>query len=170
MGWGIATREPEALRTPRDETMRHGCALLLLLLGLAAGDAGAQAVYRCAAAQGAAYQEAPCAGLPLQTWARAELVAVPGPRLDREEAQRRIETTREAWQASLNQAESRAASRVRFSRGARSRPAAMRIPRADACARARAARAAAHARRGLHWSFDDASRWDASVFKVCRWG
>lgn len=149
--------------------MRHG-RTLLLLLSLAADHAGAQAVHRCAAAQGVAYQEAPCAGLPLQTWVRAELVAVPGPPLDRDEAQRRIEVTRKAWQASLAKAAPRATSRARSARGARSRQAPVRIPRADACERARAARAAAHARRGLHWSFDDASRWDAAVFKVCRWG
>lgn len=149
--------------------MRSGCRWWLLM-GLAAGDAGAQAVYRCAASQGTAYQSLPCAGVELQHWKRADLIAVPGPRVGDEVARRAIERTRKAWQASLADAAPRTWSRGHRPRIARpvSRPARERP--VNACERARKARAAAHARRGLRWSFDDASRWDAAVFKVCRWG
>jgi hypothetical protein len=135
--------------------------MLMLGLLLLAGHAGAQSIYKCDSGDGVAYQATPCAGAMLQRWEHADAIAVPGGALTRAEAERRIETTRRAWQASATpRREPRTTRRLQAPRVARRT--------LSDCERARAARSAAHARRGLRWSFDDASRWDAKVFKVCR--
>jgi hypothetical protein len=137
---------------------------LKLGLLLMAGQASAQAVYKCGGEQGVAYQSTPCSRVALKQWSHVDEIAVPGGVLTRAEAERRIAATRKAWQASATPPRvPRATRRLKTTDAAR-----VARPRLSDCERARAARGAAHARRGVRWSFDDASRWDAKVFKVCR--
>jgi len=129
-----------------------------LLLMCFSGLATAQSVYKCRDAAGAVvYQSQACSGITEKQWTPDLDAAVPSS-ATREAAQRSIERDRQYLQAS---------NRATTPRRDR-RTAASRVATVSPCERERQARAAAHERRGVRWSFDDASRWDARVFKACR--
>lgn len=135
--------------------------LLIVGLCLMAGHGAAQTVYKCRHAGGAVvYQSAVCAGFTEKQWTATPAPAAgSGASQARAAAERSIERDRQSLK------DSNRAAPVRPGRRAKIR-ATRRAP--TACERARLARAAAHERRGVRWSFDDASRSDARVFKACR--
>lgn len=133
---------------------------LILGLCLAGATASAQSVYRCRDAAGAlVYQSQACAGTAEKQWnadpglsaaSSAEWIA----------AGRSIARDRQPMQPGACHQRHGARLRIQQTRPMAAAP--------SACERQRKARADAHARKGVRWSFDDASRWDARVFKVCR--
>lgn len=132
--------------------------ILMLGLCLLAGSAGAQSVYKCRDAAGATvYQSDACSGATEKEWTT---VAVAGADSnDREAAERSIERDRQYLKSS---------NRVPAVRNVYRRTATRASNAPSPCERERQARATAHERRGLRWSFKDASYWDARVFKACR--
>lgn len=134
---------------------------LLLGLCLLAESAGAQSIYKCRDAAGAVtYQSAACNGAAEKHWVidpafAAGIATSPA----RASAERSIEHDRQYLKAS-NRATTARNSRRTVTRAMRNTP--------SPCERERQARAAAHAHRGVHWSYTDASYWDGRVFKACR--
>lgn len=136
--------------------------MLCLLLAGASGAASAQSVYKCRQADGAVvYQSIACEGRTEKQWTPDPAVAASrSSAMERAAAAQKIERDRQALKASHRPA-------VTNRRTTRT-SSIPREPRPSACERERAARAAAHARRGVRWSYAEASYWDARVFKVCR--
>lgn len=135
--------------------------ILLLGLCLLTESAGAQSVYKCRDTAGAVvYQSAACDGAAEKHWtADPSLAAGAGASNARTAAERSIEHDRQYLKAS-NRATTARNSRRTVTRARGNTP--------NPCERERRARAAAHERRGVHWSYTDASYWDGRVFKVCR--
>ncbi len=134
--------------------------MLGLLLAGFSGTVGAQSVYKCRdAADAIVYQSEVCSGTTEKRWIVDPEVNV-GPSAERSAADRSIERDRQSLQASNPVSRQRATGSARANHRRAAAP--------SACERERKARAAAHERRGVHWSFDDASRWDGRVFKACR--
>ncbi|WDS36880.1 DUF4124 domain-containing protein [Pseudoxanthomonas sp.] len=132
---------------------------LILLLGLCllTEGAGAQSVYKCRDAAGTVvYQSDACAGITEKQWTTDPNIGATT--TERNAAERSIERDRQYLKSS---------NRVPAARSTR-RSHAPRASAPSPCERARQARAAAHERKGVRWSYSDASSWDARVFKVCR--
>ncbi|AER56412.1 hypothetical protein DSC_08810 [Pseudoxanthomonas spadix BD-a59] len=138
--------------------------IVVMALCLLAAGANAQSVYKCRDGAGVVvYQSQACSGRIEKQWTPDPGLAA-APSAERTAAERSIARDRKSLQASNRRMLAQQVQR----RPVPPRRAKARTTTVSACQRARSARAAAHARKGLHWSFDDASRWDARVFKVCR--
>ncbi len=135
--------------------------ILMLGLCLLADNAGAQTIYKCRDAAGAvAYQSAVCSGATEKYWtADPALGAGAATSTARAAAERSIEHDRQ-YLIGSNRATTARNSRRVVTRATHDAP--------SPCERERKARAAAHERRGVRWSYTDASYWDGRVFKVCR--
>jgi hypothetical protein len=139
---------------------RNAAMKMILLLGfcLLAEVAGAQSIYKCREAAGTVvYRSDACSGTIEKQWTVVPVVGAAS--ADREAAERSIERDRQSLKSS---------NRVPAARKTRRRAGTRASNAPSPCERERRARAAAHERRGLRWSFKDASYWDARVFKVCR--
>lgn len=131
--------------------------MLCMLLACLSAGASAQSVYKCRDGQGAvSYQSQACSGRAEKQWDTSPaLTAEPSP--ERLAADRSIERDRQSLKAKQRPARQ---AKLFGGRQGRSTP--------SPCERERKARAAAHQRRGVRWSFKDASYWDGRVFGACR--
>ena len=129
----------------------------MLLAGIAVS-AGAQSVYKCRDAKGQpVYQSEPCPEAE-KRWDTQPSTTTWDDYYKRQEAERKIAADRRHMRARARQ----------LSTSDRPVGAAVGTDNAEACARAKAARAQAYEAMGLKRDFEAARHWDNVVWNACK--
>ncbi|KAF1719264.1 hypothetical protein CSC76_18200 [Pseudoxanthomonas mexicana] len=129
----------------------------LLLAGLAASS-GAQSVYKCRDAKGQpVYQSEPCPEAE-KRWDTQPSTTTWDDYYKRQEADRKIAADRQHMRARARE----------LSNGQGPSGASVGTPNADACARAKAARAQAYEAMGVSRNFQASRHWDDVVWNACK--
>ena len=129
----------------------------LLLAGLTASS-GAQSVYKCRDAKGApVYQSAPCANAE-KRWDTQASTTTWDEYYKRQAADRKIAADRRHMRARAQQ----------FQAGQGPVGTAVTSSNADACDRAKAARAQAYQAMGVKRDFEASRHWDNVVWNACK--
>ncbi|WP_425606748.1 DUF4124 domain-containing protein [Pseudoxanthomonas mexicana] len=129
----------------------------LLLAGLAASS-GAQSVYKCRDAKGQpVYQSEPCPEAE-KRWDTQPSTTTWDDYYKRQAADRKIAADRRHMRARARE----------ISAGAGPVGTAVTTPNADACSRAKAARAQAYEAMGVNRDFEASRHWDNVVWNACK--